>query len=313
MRKSNQSADTLPCRHTLDVSAIGKAKTLLADLPAQAPQALTAAGIDPTDWDMVLRAAIESLRGTAAAFTSDKHKFIEAVLEYGKQQKVFKAWSFVGTQGRQDYRVELTDGSEVAVEAKGCPDGNNTNIWDRPSWADEFVVWFHVSPRALLIPLARGMRSGLATRLLPKMTHDHQVVDAAIFFDGRCGSQLRPCPKSHGAQGALRGNATTIVGQTGKEDILPPPCIYLMPKSYPAVPSNPKPAVRTLAQSRFSKALLALFNVPDAEQENYVHEAQIEARSSAEGLKIQVTIVSRCHADGEDRTYQGMFKRLRRE
>ncbi|MDZ4063949.1 MAG: hypothetical protein U1E22_04695, partial [Coriobacteriia bacterium] len=168
-QKTRQTADTLPCRHTLDVSAIDRAKDLLTNLPTKAPDAITGANIDPNDWDMVLRAAVESLRGTASATTSQKYGFLEAVLDLGVQHRVFTTWEHIGSKGRQDYKVILPNDCEVAVEAKGCPDGNNSTIWDRPSWADEFIVWF-MCPESLAHPAGQGLWSGISTRLVPKMT-----------------------------------------------------------------------------------------------------------------------------------------------
>jgi hypothetical protein len=281
-------------------------------MPAVAPEAISRAEVDIENWDILLRAAIESMRGTASATTSDKRQFIAAVLDYGKARGVFEDWSFIGSRGRQDYRVELPHGTSVGIEAKGCPDGNNTNIWDRPSWADEFVVWF-LCPESLAHPAGEGLWSGIATRLMTKMAAERQVVDSVLFFDGRCGSHLRPCPKAYGADSPLRKAATSIAGESGKGDVLPPPCIYLMPRNYPTIPSNPKPPLRTLAQSSFARAMLSLFGVPEDEQADYVHEAGIEAQGSEKGTRIQVTVTSRCWPDGEERQYQGKFKPLRRE
>lgn len=311
MRESPSAADVLPCRHTLKSSDINKAKGLLLALPDVAPEALAQAGLQPGEWDMLLRAAIESLRGTSAATTSDKSRFIEAVLQRGVLEGVFYEWSFVGTQGRQDYRVELPDKTAIGIEAKGCPDGNNTNIWDRPGWADEFVVWC-MCPESLANPPGKGVWSGIATRLLMKMTAEHVVVDALVFFDGRCGSDLRSCPKNYGLTG-LRSIATDIAAQNGREDWLPPPCIYLFPRSYPHVQNNPKPRVRTVAESKFAQALLTLFGVPLEVQEDYVHEAGIEARGTGQGTEVQVTVVSRCWPDGEARSHRGRWKSVRRE
>jgi hypothetical protein len=312
MKESRKSAVTLPCRHALDVDAIGKVKGLLADLPTTAPEVVAGAGVDPADWDILLRAAVESIRGTNSATTSDKRQFIAAILEYGKTRGVFTDWSFIGSTGRQDYRVELPNRTSIGVEAKGCPDGNNTTIWDRPSWADEFVVWF-LCPESLAHPAGEGLWSGIAIRLMNKIVAEHQVVDTVMYFDGRCGSEMRQCPKDHGVSGELRAEATSIVGQAGAEDVLPPPCIYLMPRSYPSIPSNPKPPLRRLSQSAFARAMLALFNVPDAEQGDYVHEASVEAQGTAGGTKIQVSVTSRCWPDGEPRHYQSKFKPVKRE
>lgn len=311
MRDSESAADVLPCRHALRAGDINKAKEVITNLPAIAPEALTAVDLQSDDWAMLLRAAIESMRGTSAATTHEKSRFIEAVLECGVTDGAFLQWSFVGTQGRQDYRVELPGGKLVGIEAKGCPDGNNTNIWDRPGWADEFVVWC-MCPESLANPPGKGAWSGIATRLLMKMTAERTVVDALVFFDGRCGSELRRCSKEFGVTG-LRETATSISGQEGREGVLPPPCIYLFPRSYPHVQNNPRPAVRSLRDSKFATALLTLFRVPPDEQPDYVHDAQIEVRGTERGTEVQVTVVSRCWPDREPRRHRGRWKPVRRE
>jgi hypothetical protein len=312
MSISRSTANTLPCRHSLDVTAIGKAKRLLADMPNAAPGAIAAAGIDPADWDILLRAAVESMRGTNSATATDKRRFIAAVLDHARRCGVLTEWSFIGSGGRQDYRVEMPDGKLVAIESKGCPDGNNTNIWDRPSWADEFIVWF-LCPESLAHPAGEGLWSGIATRLMPKMAAERKVVDTVLFFDGRCGSHLRQCPKSYGVDGPLRANATDIRGDAGAPDWTPPPCVYLMPRSYPTVPSNPAPRLWTLEESTFARAILTAFGVPADQQPEYVHEAGIVAQGTTRGMRIQVTVTSRCWPDGEPRLYQGKFKSLKRE
>jgi hypothetical protein len=199
----------------------------------------------------------------------------------------------------------------VGIEAKGCPDGNNSTIWDKPPWADEFIIWF-LCPESLAHPPGKGLWSGIATRLMPTMVAEQRSVDAVMFFDGRCGSARRPCAKTYGVKGSLRKSATVIDGQTGKEDMLPPPCIYLMPKSYPSVPHNLKPPVHTLKQSHFSRAMLTLFNVPESEQSKFVHEASVVAEGTSDGISIQVSVTSRCWADGESRTYTGKKKTVKR-
>lgn len=308
-QQSDSRADTLPCRHPpLNVDGV---KYLLQHLPELAPDVLDAEGIDPATWDTLLRAAVESLRGTYSATTADKRRFVEAILDYGVRQGVFAEWGFVGTENRQDYRVDLPDGTAVCFEQKGCPDGNNTNIWDRPGWADEFVVWC-LCPESLVNQPGEGTWSGVATRLLPKEYAEKQQVDAMIFWDGRCGSEQRRCPKKYGVAG-LRRRATTIPSQAGTDDWIPPPCIYMFPRSIPHVRNNQRPPMHTVGTLKIAKAMLDLFNVPAAEQEHYVHLGRAQVRGVARGTQLQVIVNSRCWPDGEEREVAGRWKAVRRE
>lgn len=306
------SRDTLPCRHLFPSHSIDTVKELLTRLPQISPELLRQANIPTEDWLPLLRAAIESMRGTSSATGTDKRRFISAVLKHCEQRKVIDSWTFIGSRGRQDYRVDLPDGTAVAIEAKGCPDGNNTTIWDRPSWADEFVIW-SLCPESLAHAPGEGVWSGVATRLMPKVAAERKVVDAFIFWDGRCGTNLRPCPKEYGVRGVLRAEATDIVGQAGKEDWVPPPCVYLFPRSYPSVPHNLKPVIHTLDTCRFARALLDAFEVPRDRQAAYVHEAMVEARGTDHGTEIKITTVSRCWPDGYGRIFSGRWKPVRRE
>jgi hypothetical protein len=303
--------DTLPCRHIFSQHVVDRVKRLLMELETQHPEDLARTGVPAGEWQPFLRAAVESLRGSWAASTTDKYRFIAEVLKFGATRKAWKSWAPVGTAGRNDFRVELNDGTLISIEAKGCPDGNNTNIWDRPGWADEFFVWCQC-PESLRHHPGTGAWAGIANRLLPKVAAERTVVDGFIFWDGRCGSKLRPCPKGYGVDG-LRSAATDIPGQSGREDWVPPPCIFMMPKSPPHVSNNRVPAVHNIASLKFAAALLDVFNVPASEQPEYVHDAKIAARNVPRGTEVQVTVRSRCWPDGVPRVEAGNWKPLRRE
>ena len=310
---SRDRADTLPCRHPDLANSVGKVKDLLQKLPQEAPDVLAQKGISATDYPDLLRAAVESLRGTASATTSSKTRFIKAVLDYGVERKVIHSHTFTGSEARQDHKVVLPDGTRVAIEAKGCPDGNNMNIWDRPGWADEFIVWSQC-PESLVKQPGWGVWSGVATRLLPKMTAERTPVTAMFFWDARCGSDKRRCPKNYGITGETRKEATDIPAQDDKPaGWIPPPCIYLFPRSAPHVANNPKPPNQTLQTCKFAKAMLDLFNVPEDEQDDYVHEARIQAKAGSSGVQILPSVRSRCWPDGQDRVVQMDWKTLRRE
>lgn len=309
--KGQNSRDTLPCRHKFPSHSIATAKEIITWLPKTNPELLAAGGIQEDDWPELLRAAIESMRGASSAISIDKRRFIHTILRYCQQQGFIESWSFVGSGGRQDYKIVLNDGTLVAVEAKGCPDGNNTTIWDRPSWANEFVVWC-LCPKSLAHDPGQGVWSG-ANRLMTKIAAERKVVDAFLFWDGRCGTPLRQCIKQYGVRGELRSQATDLVGQAGKEDWLPPPCIYLFPRSWPSVPHNTEPPIHTVETCKFAAALLSAFNVPKEEWAFYVHETSVKARGTSHGTEIQVSTVSRCWPDGKERVVSGKWRPVKRE
>jgi hypothetical protein len=201
----------------------------------------------------------------------------------------------------------------VAIEAKGGLDGNNTNIWDRPSWADEFVIW-SLSPESMTNQPGKNAWSGLAVRLLTKLAAEHVGPDALIVFDGRCGSRLRPCPKEFGLVDGIRGRATDIPAQPGRDpDWLPPPCIFLMPRAAPDARSNREPRLHTLQTCQFADMLLDLFGVPQPRRVDYVHDAGVYGRGSDSGLEIMPWVTSRCWTDGRERIIEGAWKNVKRD
>lgn len=305
-----ETDDTLPCKLDFTVSDIDVVIELLHRLPEFSPDLLHEAGLDPDAWQPLLGAAMERMRGSSAATTKDKKKFIEAVLDFCKKGEHIREWSFIGQHGRQDYKVVLPDGKHIAIEAKGCPDGNNTTIWDRPSWADEFIVW-SLCPNGSKNP-GKGVWSGVTVRLIPKVAADKTVVDAFVFWDGRCGTDQRRCPKPYGVRGELRSKATDLPGQSRKEDWLPPPCIYLLPRRAPGV-NNKKPITHTPDTCSFAKMLLTAFNVPLDQQSNYVHEADVEARGSQKGTQILIKTISRGWPNGVERVRSTGWKDVKRE
>lgn len=101
-------------------------------------------------------------------------------------------WTFEGSGERHDYHVRMRDGSLTVIEAKGCLDGNNTNIFTRPANADQFIIWSLCQnigdPR-------KNVWSGIHTRLLPEMITRKEQVDGLVVLDMVCGTIGRVCPK----------------------------------------------------------------------------------------------------------------------
>jgi hypothetical protein len=89
----------------------------------------------------LFRGAIERVRGQFSATMREKREFVRHVLNYMQDQKVILEWESAGDANRHDYSVRLPTGRVAIIETKGCLDGNNTNIFERPAHAHEFIVW----------------------------------------------------------------------------------------------------------------------------------------------------------------------------
>jgi hypothetical protein len=179
----------------------------------------------------IFRSAIERLRGAQAASMIEKRLFMTEVLDHLQAGSLIRRWSYEGAGERHDYQTIMPTGHISIVETKGCLDGNNTNIFERPPQADEFVIWSLCQnpgsdPR-------HNAWSGINTRLSAEIIHRKQRVDGLVIWDMVCGTVGRPCPKlSANPDRATRISATRVV---------PPPCIYLFPRSIPDARNNPTP------------------------------------------------------------------------
>jgi hypothetical protein len=310
-REEFREEQCLQCRHQLDPGKLQATKNLLVQLSTTQPGILDSAGIQANEWAPLLRMAIESMRGSFAASGAEKRRFIEAVLNHMEAAGTITEWQFVGQKQRQDYRVTLPDERVVSIEAKGCGDGNNMGIWDRPRWADEFVIWSQC-PESLQHEPGEGVWSALATRIISKVIAEEVVVDCFVFFDGRCGSELRRCPKnrSHGVEEDLRPRASDIPGQDGGS-WMPPPCVYLLPRSVADPSTNPVPPLHSLDTCRFAAAMLRAFNVPTQDAPAETHWARVHAENRSDGRYYQVIIGS--DLANPRQLVVGRWKRLRRD
>jgi hypothetical protein len=195
----------------------------------------------------LFQAAIERLRGTQAATTSEKRKFIEKVLKFLKEKRKITDWKFSGSGERHDYEVHI-DNRICVIEAKGCLDGNNTNIFQRPAHADEFIIWSlcqnpGADPR-------HNAWSGIHTRLSAEIIHRRERVDGLIIWDMLCGTKGRVCPKL----GANSERATEIDGIW-----VPPPCLYLFPRTIPDARNNCSPQCWKINEVKFLNILCEAF------------------------------------------------------
>lgn len=213
-------------------------------------------GLDEADFynSGLFRGAIERVRGQFSAAMKEKRDFVALVLSRMQDDGYIQDWESAGEANRHDYCVELNNGKTAIIELKGCLDGNNTNIFERPPHADEFIIWSVCSnpgadPR-------HNVWSGIHTRLSAEMIDRKQKIDGLVVWDWICGTSGRPCPKLE-----LDSTRVTEVGQFQ----LPPPCIYLFPSTIPSPRNNPSPRVNTLQDVGILKAMHECFGGQDNE------------------------------------------------
>jgi hypothetical protein len=219
----------------------------------------------------IFHSAIERIRGTQAASMIEKRAFMTEVLNHLKTAALIRSWSYQGAGERHDYEATMPNGRISVVETKGCLDGNNTNIFERPPQADEFIIWSLCQnpgsdPR-------HNAWSGIHTRLGAEIIHRRQRVDGVVIWDMACGTAGRPCPK-------LAANANRAT-QISASRSVPPPCMYLFPRSIPDARNNPTPACWQLNEIQLLHSLWKGFHGDAAD----VIEVRIEAR--IEGVDVQ--------------------------
>lgn len=214
-------------------------------------------GLDETEFynSGLFRGAIERIRGQFSATMRDKREFVRHVLNYMQDRGFIRDWQSAGENNRHDYTVSMPSGRTSVIELKGCLDGNNTNIFDRPPQANEFVIWSvctnpGANPR-------HNAWSGIHTRLSAEIIARQERVDGLIIWDMVCSTIGRPCPK-------IEGNDSPRLTVVGPYE-LPPPCLYVFPATVPTARNNAHPPAQALSDVQFLQALHDCFQGRDAE------------------------------------------------
>jgi len=256
-----QDAPIIPCR--LEPEMVQRVESYCKDLLHRAPAIGSHGMAEEEFWESGLfHSAIERLRGIRAAATRGKKRFIHDVLEILKRRGRILGWKSAESSDRHDFEIRVDSDYVCVIEAKGCLDGNNTNIFERPPNADEFIIWSLCQNPAA--DPRKNVWSGIHTRLGAEIIHRRQVVDGVVVWDNLCGA-ARPCPKT-----AASGLRATKVGSR----LAPPPCIYLFPRTVPDPRNNPKPPARKLDDLKFLSRLHACFHG----DENDITNVDLEAR-----------------------------------
>ncbi|BBO86818.1 hypothetical protein DSCO28_73840 (plasmid) [Desulfosarcina ovata subsp. sediminis] len=206
----------------------------------------------------VFRGAIERIRGQFSATMREKREFVQHVLNHMQDQGFIEDWESAGEANRHDYSIKLNSGKTAIIELKGCLDGNNTNIFERPPHAHEFIIWsVCTNPGA---DPRHNAWSGIHTRLSAEIISRNQRIDGIMIWDMVCGTIGRPCPKIKDSP-----ERVTDVGPFH----LTPPCIYMFPATIPSPRNNPHPESQALEDVELLKAFHTCFN-GDPSEINYV-------------------------------------------
>lgn len=164
-------------------------------------------------------------------------------------------WNSSGGENRHDYTITMPSGRTAVIELKGCLDGNNTNIFERPPHAHEFIIWsVCTNPGA---DPQHNAWSGIHTRLSAEIISRSQRVDGLVIWDMVCGTVGRPCPKISEAD----DSRMTSLGHYR----LPPPCVYMMPATIPAPRNNPNPVPQRLQDVEILQAFATCFHTSETE------------------------------------------------
>lgn len=221
----------------------------------------------------LFRGAVERVRGQFSATMRAKREFAQHALNHMEDGGFIAGWELTEDSSRNDYLVRLISGRTAIIDLKGCLDGNNTNIFERPATADEFVIWSVCTnpggdPR-------RNAWSGIHTRLSAEMISRNQRVDGVVIWDMVCGTIGRPCPKL-----AEAGRATDLGPFR-----TPPACIYLFPATIPSA-ARPDAVAQSLTDVELLNAFHACFRGRDEE----VHHVDFSVAQSGVELMRRTTV-----------------------
>lgn len=272
----------IPCSKNPKFAAV--LRQYISDLRKEA-HSIGSHGLRPEEFQRsgLFEAAIESIRGTQSATMEEKRAFIGAALSYLRDQGLVADWDDDTARGRFDYRVNMPDepSLKIAFEAKGCLDGNNTTIYERPSDAGEFYIW-SLCQNAGSDPRKNawsGTHTRLGAEMLSRAGHAKRV-DGLIIWDMRCNTVSRPCPK-------IIADPSRATRFSSQFPAVPPPCIYLFPSFIPEVRHSPTAQPVALRRLRFMSMLAEAFGIPASE----IYGVQYEVRWQGNEQQRRTTLV----------------------
>ena len=271
--------DVTPCEPNPEVQK--RIEKFAEELKVQA-HLLGTHGLSETEFyeSGLFEGTIERLRGQKSATMGPKKQFVALVLNYMQDQGFISDWEEASSSNRHDLTITLTNGKLAVIELKGCLDGNNTNISDRPPHAEEFITWSLCQNKTS--NLRKGVWSGVHTRMGADIVDLEKRHDGLIVWDWVCNTIARPCPK------VFKEGAKAVELGAHK---LPPPCLYAFPATVPSPRNNPKPQRRDVREVGI---LAAFYNCFGGSPEQ-LNSIEIEAKNEGADLMRKTSIIR----DGE--------------
>lgn len=243
------SEGAAPCRHAgaAPQSVIDRVSKVIEEL-AREESFLAGRGLTPQEYTRGLPAAIESLRGSKAASSAEKRKFLTDIFQAMLARGLISRLALPDYGDDTVYRLTLDGFGDVAVIQKGCPDGAHSSVrWSAPSWARESYLWWLCS--SLNSEPGEHVAKGVNRLRQRFLSAAPDTIDGVIFHNNLCGSPERPCPKMD--RGLDLGDLRT-----------PPPCVYVMPNRQRGVEDWNWTGTQ---QRVFPPVLLSMFGIgPDA-------------------------------------------------
>lgn len=208
--------DAAPCRHrgAPPDDLVNQVVDFLRMKVSQDVEYLARHGLTADEYALAFSAAVERMRGSSAASNRPRREFAENIIKHLAASDQVRGYDVPRYGDDTVYRVTLTNGRQIGVIQKGCPDGAHSSTrWTRPEWADELYLWWVCS--SLNMHPGEHIWKGVSRVRNKVRAEDHNQLDGFIFFNSQCGSPERPCPKA------------PRVAVNGAD--LPPPCIYVFP------------------------------------------------------------------------------------
>lgn len=265
------SAETAaPCRHLGASPDAVIQKTVETILSIGSDEDfLISRGLTCDEYKAALPSAIEALRGSKIASNSDRRQFLTSIFEAMLQRKIISDLAMPSYGDDTVYRLSVPDFGDVAIIQKGCPDGAHSSVrWSVPEWARETYLWWLCS--SLNHEPGEHVAKGV-NRLRQRFFGEaRDTIDGVIFHNGLCGGPHRPCPKSP--------HAVDIKGQ-----MVPPPCIYVMPDREEGATSWNWERRTTRA---FPAILLSLFEIGGS---SACYTSDVGFQRRGRGLKTTIT------------------------